>query len=173
MQRLCVAQTARPSLLTPVLAHLRAGTSVVRVVVARVTGSGPREVGAWMLVTRDRAGRPSTQGSIGGGHLEWQATARAAQMLGAGSSAGAPRLLKRFALGATLGQCCGGAVSVLFDRYDVTDLAQLEGQFEPHCGPHCAPQADLAAHLLTPFDAAHARRLGAATDFSSSCKTRS
>ncbi len=39
--------------------------------VVRVQGSGPREPGAWMAVFGD-----GQVGTIGGGHLEWQAAAR-------------------------------------------------------------------------------------------------
>ena len=100
------------------LAALRRGLesepAFVRVVVASVRGSAPREPGACMLV-----GAASLQGSIGGGHLELKAIGIARQMLQ--RPAGAPPRLDRFALGATLGQCCGGAVNLWFERYDAAD----------------------------------------------------
>ena len=43
--------------------------AVVRVLVAGVRGSSPREAGACMLVSR-----AGVHGTIGGGNLEWQAT---------------------------------------------------------------------------------------------------
>ena len=49
---------------------------VVRIVVAEVRGSTPREPGAFMLVGRD-----SVAGSIGGGQLEWEAVASARDLL--------------------------------------------------------------------------------------------
>ena len=89
--------------------------AVVRVVVAGVVGSAPREAGACMLVG-ERDGAAVLSGSIGGGHLEWRAMAVARCML-ASHTSGATRL-DRLSLGATLGQCCGGAVDLWFERFD-------------------------------------------------------
>jgi xanthine dehydrogenase accessory factor len=72
----------------------------VLVTVAIVEGSGPREPGAKMLVTA--SGQHDT---IGGGHLEMCAVDLARSML---TDAGANACLERYALGPTLGQCCGG-----------------------------------------------------------------
>lgn len=85
----------------------RAGEPAVLVTVADIRGSAPRETGAHMLVTRRE-----TIGSIGGGQLEYQCTARAAEMLAGRSQAGEAR---RYSLGANCGQCCGGVVRVRFD----------------------------------------------------------
>lgn len=85
---------------------------VARVVVAAHDGSSPREVGAAMLVW---AGGQS--GTIGGGALEHEASLRARRMLGAGGSH-----MTREALGPKLGQCCGGAVTVLTEVFDATTL---------------------------------------------------
>lgn len=79
----------------------------VLVTVAIVEGSGPREPGARMLVTAR-----SQHDTIGGGHLEMCAVELARQMLAGG--AGAARL-ERYALGPTLGQCCGGVVHLAFE----------------------------------------------------------
>ena len=81
---------------------------VARVVVAAIEGSGPREVGASMLVW------PGGQsGTIGGGALEYQATGHALALLNQGGTR-----LDRIALGPALGQCCGGAVTLLTEVYD-------------------------------------------------------
>ncbi|MGE0802091.1 MAG: xanthine dehydrogenase accessory protein XdhC [Lautropia sp.] len=85
----------------------RAGEPAVLVTVAAVRGSAPRAPGARMVVTRDRQ-----YGTIGGGNLEWQAVAIARDRLAVATPAAE---LRRFALGASLGQCCGGAVNLLFD----------------------------------------------------------
>jgi xanthine dehydrogenase accessory factor len=53
-----------------------------------------------------------TIGSVGGGQLEYQCTARAAEMLTGGSPLTDRR---RYSLGANCGQCCGGVVEILFD----------------------------------------------------------
>lgn len=81
---------------------------VARVVVAACDGSSPRETGAAMLVW---AGGQS--GTIGGGALEWQASLDARAMLVAGDRV----RLDRVPLGPSLGQCCGGAVTLLTECY--------------------------------------------------------
>lgn len=90
---------------------------VARVVIAAHDGSSPREVGAAMLVWAGGA-----QGTIGGGALEWQAMARARAMLAAGGAR-----LDREPLGPALGQCCGGAVTLLTEVHDARSVAALEG----------------------------------------------
>ena len=89
-------------------ATLAAQGPVARVVVADVQGSGPREVGAAMLVWHG-----GQSGTIGGGALEWQAVLRARAMLDTGGS-----VLTRQALGPALGQCCGGAVTLVTEVFD-------------------------------------------------------
>ena len=81
---------------------------VARVVIAGFQGHSPREVGASMLVWQ--AGQ---SGTIGGGALEFQAVRRARGMLVEGGLR-----LDRTALGPTLGQCCGGVVTLLTEVYD-------------------------------------------------------
>ena len=89
---------------------------VARVVVAAHDGSSPREVGAAMLVWEG-----GQSGTVGGGALEYEAVARARGMLGAGGAR-----LDREALGPKLGQCCGGAVTVLTEVYDPASLPLAE-----------------------------------------------
>ncbi len=83
--------------------------TIVRVVVAEVRGSAPRETGTAMLIWDG-----GQQGSIGGGNLEHDATTRAREMLARGEA----RAFVRFSLGPDLGQCCGGAVALLFERFE-------------------------------------------------------
>lgn len=90
--------------------------TVARVVIAAHDGSSPREVGAAMLVWQG-----GQSGTIGGGALEYEATTRARAMLAAGGAR-----LDREALGPKLGQCCGGAVTVLTEVFDATNLPQPE-----------------------------------------------
>jgi xanthine dehydrogenase accessory factor len=81
------------------------------VTVAVAEGSCPREPGAKMLVTAD--GQSDT---VGGGHLEMRACEIARAML---NDRDLPaRQLQRFALGPSLGQCCGGVVHLAFERID-------------------------------------------------------
>jgi xanthine/CO dehydrogenase XdhC/CoxF family maturation factor len=63
-------------------------------------------LGAWMAVAAD-----AVVGTIGGGHLEFQAIAEARRLLRA---PGAPGV--RYALGPSLGQCCGGVMHLRFER---------------------------------------------------------
>lgn len=81
------------------------------VTVAAASGSVPRGPGARMIIGPDG----SFTGTIGGGTLEWQALALAQGMLG---RADGPRAeIRRFALGPELGQCCGGRVDLLVERF--------------------------------------------------------
>ncbi|HSC23380.1 MAG TPA: xanthine dehydrogenase accessory protein XdhC [Casimicrobiaceae bacterium] len=89
----------------------REGEAVL-VVVAAARGSTPRETGAAMVVTRDAA-----IGSIGGGHLEFEATRIARDAL-AREAAGT--FVVRYPLAASLGQCCGGVATLAFSRVRAT-----------------------------------------------------
>ncbi|WP_118137212.1 xanthine dehydrogenase accessory protein XdhC [Oceanicella sp. SM1341] len=92
--------------------------SVVRVVVTATGGSAPREAGAAMLVWHD-----GQEGTIGGGALEFEATARARALLDApGPWARAEAAL---ALGPALGQCCGGSVKLLLERFGEAEADHL------------------------------------------------
>ncbi|MFY2825636.1 xanthine dehydrogenase accessory protein XdhC [Ruegeria sp. MALMAid1280] len=87
---------------------------VTRVVIAAIKGSSPREVGAAMLVWEH-----GQSGTIGGGTLEFQA-AQAAR------SQTAPTRLTHHALGPDMGQCCGGAVSLLSEVFDLKAVEALD-----------------------------------------------
>jgi xanthine dehydrogenase accessory factor len=96
------------------------------VTVAAASGSVPRAPGARMIIGPDG----SFTGTIGGGTLEWQALALAQGMLGRDDG---PRAeIRRFALGPELGQCCGGRVDLLVERFGmgerpaIADLAARE-----------------------------------------------
>ena len=92
----------------------------VLVTVATVEGSGPREPGAWMLVFEDGAA-----GTIGGGRLEFDAIAAARELLAGRGDAPQRR---RYALGPSLGQCCGGVVHLVFERVTSGDIGALRGR---------------------------------------------
>jgi xanthine dehydrogenase accessory factor len=70
-------------------------------------GSTPRNAGSKMVVSAKQ-----TFDTIGGGHLEYKAMHIARQMLASGKQ---DTHLERFSLGASLGQCCGGATVLLFE----------------------------------------------------------
>jgi xanthine dehydrogenase accessory factor len=90
---------------------------VARVVIAAAQGSAPREAGAAMLVWAD-----GQSGTIGGGALEHAATKTARAALQNES----PDALTRCPLGPSLGQCCGGAVTLVTQIYDTARLAQID-----------------------------------------------
>jgi xanthine dehydrogenase accessory factor len=99
----------------------------VRVVVGRVQGSGPREPGAWMAVFDG-----ATVGTIGGGKLEFDAIADARALL-AGQSVETER---RFALGPSLGQCCGGVVWLRYEKLQPADLQRVRAQLREATHAH-------------------------------------
>ncbi|MBA4175029.1 MAG: xanthine dehydrogenase accessory protein XdhC [Leptothrix sp. (in: Bacteria)] len=80
----------------------------VVVEVLHTLGSVPREAGTCMLVAAEEV-----HGTIGGGHLEWQAIADARALLAQAVPAAA-RPEQRIALGPSLGQCCGGVLTLRF-----------------------------------------------------------
>ncbi|GAA4429993.1 xanthine dehydrogenase accessory protein XdhC [Acidovorax lacteus] len=89
-------------------------------------GSVPRERGAWMAVLPERS-----IGTIGGGHLEFEALAEARARL-AGRTG--PRTA-RYALGPSLGQCCGGVVHLAYDVVTAHDLPALAGRLGQGLSP--------------------------------------
>ncbi len=100
-----------------VVQMLEREAAVVRVVIAQVSGSAPREPGACMLV-----GREGVEGTIGGGRLEWESIAAARELLDDESAAAR---LNTVVLGADLGQCCGGVVAVWLERFTLEDTGLL------------------------------------------------
>lgn len=88
-------------------------TMLVEVIEAR--GSVPREAGTRMLVSADEVA-----GTIGGGHLEWQAIAKARERLAAHDIT---PLDWPVALGPSLGQCCGGALTLRLSPLTEATLA--------------------------------------------------
>lgn len=91
------------------------GVPAMVVRVGATQGSVPREADASMLVSATEVA-----GTVGGGHLEWQAIATARDRLAAGQ-------IDPFdwpvALGPSLGQCCGGVLTLCFRRLDERAVA--------------------------------------------------
>ncbi|UWQ27716.1 xanthine dehydrogenase accessory protein XdhC [Leisingera sp. M523] len=103
---------------------------VTRVVIAAIRGSSPREPGTAMLVWKD-----GQSGTIGGGALEFEA-AEAARLQAE------PKTFSTHALGPDLGQCCGGAVTLLSEVYETADLAALDQEIIARsAGPAPMPMA--------------------------------
>ena len=104
--------------------------SAVLVHIESTQGSTPREAGTWMAVFAD-----ALVGTVGGGHLEYEAIAQArAHLKTIDSTSSQPvnypvkRLVDqpmRFALGPALGQCCGGVVHVRFEPVSARDVPAL------------------------------------------------
>ena len=103
-----------------------AGEAAVRVSVQATQGSVPRGPGTHMLVFAR-----GEEGTIGGGHLEFQALSQARRLL-------AGELVPthfRQVLGPSLGQCCGGVVELLLERVDAGDVARLRTVLMPSRTP--------------------------------------
>ena len=107
------------------LSLLRRKQAFCLVTIIASKGSVPRNTGTKMLVTKDKA-----YGTIGGGNLEQNAIGQAKQYLIA--KRGAP-ITRDYILGPELAQCCGGSLSLTFER--LTNEAQItkktNAQFTP------------------------------------------
>lgn len=90
------------------------GIAYVLATVMGAAGSVPRDQGSKMVITAN-----SQYDTLGGGHLEYKVVQHAQQLL-AEQQAG--NFIEHFPLGASLGQCCGGSVSVLFESFAVKGL---------------------------------------------------
>ncbi len=95
-------------------AFISANGPTARVVITAHKGSTPRETGASMLVSAE-----TISGTIGGGTLEYQAIEDARALLAEGTS---HRAFKH-PLGPALGQCCGGSVDLLIERFTKAPLS--------------------------------------------------
>lgn len=97
--------------------------SALLVRVESTQGSVPRETGTWMAVFPD-----AVVGTIGGGHLEFDAIAQARARLLRSAEPGEgerEQVPVRYALGPALGQCCGGVVQLRFERVCAIDIPSL------------------------------------------------
>ena len=81
-------------------------TTGILITITRTAGSAPRDTGTQMMVWPDR-----TEGSIGGGRLEFEAITKARAMLTNGNR----DMIETIPLGPGLGQCCGGSVSLQYE----------------------------------------------------------
>ena len=85
----------------------------VLVSIVALQGSSPRGVGSKILVTKEHQ-----HDSIGGGHLEYKAIAKAREMM----LESLPTQIIDYPLGASLGQCCGGRVSLMFEVFSAIKM---------------------------------------------------
>ena len=114
-----MSAAAVPRHLDALLARL-SGQPAVLVTVAQAQGSVPRDAGAWMAVFADQL-----INTVGGGRLEQDAIAAARAML---ATVDAPAQTLRFALGPSLGQCCGGVVHLQLEVVRAADSAALQAR---------------------------------------------
>ena len=109
------------------LLHRLRQAPAVLLSVSHTQGSVPREAGAWMAVW------PEGQiGTIGGGHLEWDAVRRARDALANGVQTAWEH---RVALGPSLGQCCGGVVGLRFEPVSLAQADALSRRLAPALTP--------------------------------------
>ncbi|MES2999910.1 MAG: xanthine dehydrogenase accessory protein XdhC [Pseudomonadota bacterium] len=101
---------------------------LVLVTVAATQGSAPREAGAWMAVSSNEV-----SGTIGGGHLEFEAIAEARRRLG--NPGVAVEAERTWSLGPGLGQCCGGVMRLRFERFEAAELPTLQARVAPRLAP--------------------------------------
>ena len=117
------------------LLNLAQGPAVL-ITVEHTRGSVPREPGAWMAVFADTT--RGEVGTIGGGQLEWKATQQAREALArwALRPGDVPSdWRERVTLGPSLGQCCGGALVLRFERVDASQTAELRERLRPSHTP--------------------------------------
>ncbi|PXW97073.1 molybdenum cofactor sulfurylase [Sphaerotilus hippei] len=96
---------------------LARGEPALDVEIVAHRGSVPRETGTHLLVSATEVA-----GTIGGGHLELRAIADARARLQAGATAATTD--QHIALGPSLGQCCGGALTLRFQPLSAAGLAR-------------------------------------------------
>jgi xanthine dehydrogenase accessory factor len=101
----------------------RLNTDMAVVVSVKSTqGSVPRGPGTHMVVFGQ-----GELGTVGGGHLEFQALAHARRLLLGQTE----QMDLHQVLGPSLGQCCGGAVDLFFERVSGADVHRLRSQLAP------------------------------------------
>lgn len=98
--------------------------ATILVMIVDHKGSAPREKGSWMIISEDEE-----IGTLGGGELEYQAIAFAKDYLSKPfpdyEGKQSFRIFQTSLLGPDLGQCCGGAVSLIYERIDNDSLVWM------------------------------------------------
>jgi xanthine dehydrogenase accessory factor len=137
-----------------------ASDDAVLITIDSFEGSSPREVGAWMLVLAGEV-----LGTVGGGNLEHQAIAHGRDLLTKCAREPVPLLtsqtlagdkvvladeLRRYPLGPTLGQCCGGVVHLKFSYISAQDAIKREAALAIICWAR-----DLNAFKVALFGGGH------------------
>ena len=102
------------SWLKPVKTAITLNNGFVLLTIISTKGSTPCSNGDKIVFS----GGESVFGSIGGGNLEFKALSFAEELLSLNSNS---IYLKKYPLGASLGQCCGGYVKVMFESFIQSD----------------------------------------------------
>ncbi len=132
-------------LLKDIAGHFHREGAVVRVVIIDAQGSTPRGEGAAMIVAEN-----NIDGTIGGGALEHDAIAHARALLERPEDQPWLRDVKNYPLGPRLGQCCGGHVRLLFERYGEAEIVFAGSLFKAD-QPYVARPMISGAPLITYF----------------------
>lgn len=85
------------------------GNAYVLATVMGAAGSVPRDQGSKMVITANHE-----FDTLGGGHLEFKVMHKARELIAANEVG---NRVEHFPLGASLGQCCGGSVTVLLESF--------------------------------------------------------
>ena len=123
------------------LRALAAQAPVCLVEVVGVQGSAPRSAGAWMALQGT-----ALVGTIGGGHLEWEAMRMARAWLQQGMPGDS--FNQRLALGPSLGQCCGGAVDMRWSAVHAGNAEDVVARLQPARAPVALFGAGHVGHAL-------------------------
>ena len=134
-QQVCGLSTE--SWLRQVLNYLDKGMQCVLVTIVETKGSTPRNIGTQMIITADGIWQ-----TIGGGALEFDLMAKARVMLVSSGSSAWGRDLIKVTLGPDMGQCCGGRLSLLLEKFGSTEESELKV---------IAAAADVNTKLVHPF----------------------
>jgi len=94
--------------------HYSNNAASVLVTVIQTAGSSPRDTDAKMVVTAN-----TSDDSIGGGQLEYQAIQTARELLIDNKRCS---IIQEYNLSTDLQQCCGGKVTLLFECFPTSDL---------------------------------------------------
>lgn len=120
----------------PALLEKLAQAPAVWITVLQAQGSVPRGAGTVMAVFAD-----DFLGTIGGGHLEFEALAEARRCLHSTHGHTPLPFEKRFALGPSLGQCCGGALVLKFEAVTNQDAPRLQSLLQVQAAERFQPLA--------------------------------
>ena len=120
----------------PTLLEKLAQAPAIWITVLQAQGSVPRGAGTFMAVFAD-----DFLGTIGGGHLEFEAIAEARRSLQSANGQLRMPAEKRFALGPSLGQCCGGALVLKFEWVTHHDALRLQALMQNQAAQRFQPVA--------------------------------